>query len=126
MPDETRISQNRYLFIVTSFDKEPDLTAGPLVLAVSALSVGVDVLLWLTHEGVNLAKAKAADHVVPKSFPPLGELLDNFGQAGGNIGVCPPCAKTHGVTEQNMLPNASWMGAAALLGEMQNRQSLSF
>ncbi len=126
MSGETEATKNQYLFVVTSFDHEPDLTAGPLVLAVTALSSGADVLLWLTHEGVNLAKANAANKVLPKSFPPLGELLDSFQEAGGKIGVCPPCAKTHGITEQNMLPNASWMGAAALLDEMNNRQSLSF
>lgn len=117
---------NRYLFVITGFDAEPDHTAGPLVLANSALSTGADVLLWLAHEAVNLAKQNIADAIKPESFPALGELLESFHEAGGRIGVCPPCGKTHGVTEQNMLPNASWMGAAAMLGEMQGRQTLSF
>jgi predicted peroxiredoxin len=117
---------NRYLFVITGFDAEPDRTAGPLVLANSAISTGADVLLWLTHKAVNLAKQNSADAIKPKSFPALGELLESFREAGGRIGICPPCGKTHGVTEQNMLPNASWMGAAALLGEMQGRQTLSF
>jgi predicted peroxiredoxin len=117
---------NRYLFVITGFDAEPDRTAGPLVLANTALSTGADVLLWLSHETVNLAKQNNADAIKPKSFPALGELLESFREAGGRIGICPPCGKTHGVTEQNMLPNAGWMGAAAMLGEMQGRQTLSF
>jgi len=117
---------NRYLFVITGFDAEPDHTAAPLVLANTALSTGADVFLWLTQGAANLAKQNNADAIKPKSFPALGELLESFREAGGRIGICPPCGKTHGVTEQNMLPNAGWMGAAAMLGEMQGRQTLSF
>lgn len=117
---------NRYMFVITGFDAEPDRTAAPLVLANNALSVGADVLVWLTHEGVKLAKQNSADAIKPASFPALGELLVSFHKAGGRIGVCPPCGKTHGVTDQNMLPNAVWMGATAMLDEMQGRQTLSF
>lgn len=123
---DTTANNNRYLFVITGFDAEPDRTAGPLVLANAAIAAGADVLVWLTHEAVKLAIGNNADAITPKSFPSLGELLKNFREAGGRIGICPPCGKTHGVTEQNMLPNAGWMGAAALIGEMQGRQTLSF
>lgn len=63
---------NRYLFVITGFDAEPDHTAAPLVLANSAISTG-------------------ADAIKPKSFPALGELLESFREAGGRIGICPPC-----------------------------------
>lgn len=125
MTDATA-NNNRYLFVITGFDAEPDRTAGPLVLANAAAAAGSDVLVWLTHEAVKLAIGNNADAVTPKSFPPLGQLLKNYREAGGRIGICPPCGKTHGVTEENMLPNAGWMGAAALVSEMQGRQTLSF
>jgi predicted peroxiredoxin len=117
---------NRYLFVVTGFDQEPDRTAAPLVLANNALAGGADVLVWLTHDGVELAKKGEADKVKPRSFPALIELLTNYIEAGGRIGICPPCGKTHGINEQNMIANAAWMGASALLTEMQGRQTLSF
>jgi predicted peroxiredoxin len=119
-------TQERYLFVVTDFDKEPDLTAVPLVLANNALAAGADVLLWTTHEGVRLARNGAAHAIKPASFPTLGELLESFREGGGRIGVCPPCGKTHGVTDESLAPNASWMGASALLAEMQGRRMLSF
>ncbi len=118
--------KNRYLFTITKFDREPDLAAAPLVLANNALAAGADVLVWLTHDGVELAKKGQAERVQPQSFPNLGELLGNYTAAGGKIGVCPPCAKTHGVTDANLHPSATWMGAQALLAEMQGRQTLSF
>lgn len=117
---------NRYLFVIATFDREPDRTAAPLVLANHALAAGADVLVWLTHDGVELAREGAGERIKPPSFPALSELLDSYRQNGGRIGVCPPCGKSHGVTGADMAPNASWMGAQALIAEMADRQSLSF
>lgn len=118
--------QTKYLFTVTHFDGDPDRVATPLVLANNALAAGGDVLLWLTVEGANLGKRGAADGLVPKSFPPVADLLRTFAENGGKIGVCPPCGKTHGVTSENMLPTAEWMGAAAVLGAAEGRQAFCF
>ena len=118
--------QTKYLFTVSHFDGDPDRVATPLVLANNALAAGGDVLLWFTVEGANLGREGAADGLVSKSFPPVAELLRTFAENGGKIGVCPPCGKTHGVTSENMLANAEWMGAAAVLGAAQDRQAFSF
>lgn len=56
----------------------------------------------------------------------MAELLTMYIECGGRIGVCPPCGKTHGVTEQNIVANAQWMGASALLLEARDRQVFSF
>jgi uncharacterized protein involved in oxidation of intracellular sulfur len=118
--------QAKYLFTITTYDSDPDRVATPLVLANSALAGGADVLLWLTVEGANLARQGAADTLKPKSFPPVADLLNLFTANGGRIGVCPPCGKTHGVTDANMVASAEWMGAAAVLGAAQERQAFSF
>ncbi|MDH5436228.1 MAG: DsrE family protein [Gammaproteobacteria bacterium] len=113
-------------FTVTNFDHDLDRVAVPLALANNALAMGHDVLIWLTLEGVKLAKENAADSLIPKSFPPIKELLNNFMKNGGKFGVCPPCAKTHGVTDDNLIDSAEWMGAAALLEANQDRQTAWF
>ncbi len=118
--------QNKYLFTVTHFNGDADRVATPLVLANNALAAGGDVLLWLTVEGANLGKKGAADGLIPKSFPPVAQLLDSFIENGGRIGVCPPCGKTHGVTDDNIVANAEWMGAAAVLDAAQGRHVFSF
>lgn len=118
--------KNNYLFTVTTYDDDPDRVATPFVLANSALAGGADVLLWLTVEGANLGRKGAADSLKPKSFPPVTELLAAFAENGGRIGVCPPCGKTHGVTDENMVTNGEWMGAAAVLSAAQDRQAFSF
>jgi predicted peroxiredoxin len=119
------MSKRSYLITVTHFD-DPDRVATPLVLANNALAAGGDVLVWTSLEGVKLAKKDAAVGLLPKSFPPVAELLKTFIEGGGRLGVCPPCAKTHGVTQENLVANAEFMGGAAIIGAAENRQTFSF
>lgn len=120
------MSKKNYLFTVTHFEGDPDRVATPLVLANNALAAGGDVLVWVSLEGVMLAKKDASGGLIPKSFPPVADLLNTYAENGGRIGVCPPCAKTHGVTQENMVGNAEFMGAAAVIGAAENRQVFSF
>ncbi len=119
-------TQHKYLFTITHGDGDADRVATPLVLANNALALGADVLLWLTVEGAKLARRGAAEDLIPQSFPPVRELLESFIEGGGRIGVCPPCGKTHGVTDDNLLGHAEWMGAAAVLDAARERQAFSF
>ena len=120
-------ANKKYLFAMTHFDNDPDRAAVPLVLACNALAGGAeDVILWTTAQGVNIAKKGAAQDVKSVSFPPLAELLETFIEAGGQVGVCPPCAKTHGVTEETKIDGATWMGGAALIEVMQGRETAWF
>lgn len=119
------MSKKGYLFTVTCFD-DADRVATALVLANNALAAGADALVWTSLEGVKLAKKDAAAGLLPKSFPPVAELLRSFTEAGGRIGVCPPCAKTHGVTQETLVGNAEFMGGAAVIGAAEDRQTFSF
>ena len=119
--------EKKFLFAMTHFDDDPDRAAVPLVLACNALAGGAeDVILWTTAQGVNIAKKGAAAKVPSISFPPLAELLESFIEAGGQVGVCPPCAKTHGVTEDNKIEGATWIGGSALIEVMQDRETAWF
>lgn len=123
--NENPETQRKYLFTITHFD-DPDRVATPLVLANNALAAGGEVLVWLSLEGVKLARSGAADALKSKSFPPVAELLASFSEAGGRLGVCPPCAKTHGVVQEQMLPNAQFMGGAAVIGAADECRVFSF
>ena len=114
------------LITVTKFGDDTDAIATPLVLANAARAAGEDVVVWLTMDGVKLAKEGNASDLVAKSFAPVDDLLSSYIESGGRIGVCPPCAKTHGVTEDNMVENAEWMGAVALLEQSRGWRTLSF
>ena len=115
------------LYIITNFSaQDPDRIATPLVLTNCALAVDSDVVIWLTMDGVELAREGSADTVPGNSFSPLSELLDSFIENGGRIGVCPPCGKSHDLQEQDLISNAEWIGGAALIDLAKNRQTFNF
>lgn len=119
--------ERKMLFAMTHFEDDPDRAAIPVVLACNALVSGCeDVWLWTTAQGVKIAIEGKAAEVPSVSFPPLAELLDAFFEAGGKLGVCPPCGKTHGVTEENMVEGACWIGGAALIELKEGRETAWF
>ena len=127
MSIQTTQNPGDQLYIITNFSaQDPDRIATPLVLANCALAVESDVVIWLTMDGVELAREGAADTVPGNSFSPLSELLDSFIENGGRIGVCPPCGKSHDLQEQDLISNAEWVGGAALTGLAKNRQTFNF
>jgi predicted peroxiredoxin len=121
------MTQQKYLFSITPCsDADADRGATPLVLANSALALGADVLPWLTVDGAKLGRKGSADGLKPRSFPPVAGLLKTFIDDGGRIGVCPPCGRTHGVSDDNMIENGRWIGAAAMLAAARERQVHSY
>jgi len=120
-------ADRKMLFAMTHFDDDPDRAAIPVVLACNALAAGFeDVWLWVTAQGVKIAIKGKAGEVPSISFPPLAELLESFLEAGGKLGVCPPCGKTHGVTDDNMVEGATWVGGAALIELKEGRETAWF
>jgi uncharacterized protein len=122
----TQENKKGCLITLTQFGEDTDAVAMPLALANAAKVAGEEVLLWLTLDGVELAKIGSAETLKARSFAPVSELLDSFIENGGRIGICPPCGKTHSLNEENMIANAEWMGAVALLEASSGWRTLSF
>ena len=53
-------------------------------------------------------------------------LLEAFVDNGGRIGVCPPCAKTAGIGDEDLVANAEWMRGAALIEAAGQRSTMGF
>lgn len=116
-----------HLYIVSNFsDNDPDRVATPLVLANCALAADSDVVIWLTMDGVELAREGAAQSLPTRSFAPVSDLLDSFIDNGGRIGICPPCGQSHDLTEEDFVGNAEWIGGAALIELAKDRQTFNF
>ena len=75
---------------------------------------------------MNLARKGAAEALSTKSFAPVSELLTSFTENGGRIGICPPCGKSHDLTDEDLISNAEWVGGAAVVALAENRQTFNF
>lgn len=80
-----------------------------------AIKSGLDVTVFLTSSAVDCARkgATAGVHLNPLD-PPLGEMIENVRAGGGEILVCPPCAKVRGYSEEDLLDGVVIVGSGAI------------
>ena len=79
----------------------------------AALEQGKKVAMFLTKEAVRLAVPGFAEAVACDGCPPLGLLFQQFADSGGELLVCPICAKSRKIPEQ-LVSNARLAGASPL------------
>lgn len=83
------------------------------LVAGAAAERGKQVAMFLTKEAVRLALPRFAGAVACEGCPPLALLFQQFAENGGELLVCPICAKSRNLPEQ-MVDNARFAGATPL------------
>jgi predicted peroxiredoxin len=97
-------------------------------VANGAINTGLEVTMFLTAGAVDCVRKGAADkvHLNPLD-PPLGEMITNVTSRGGNILVCPPCAKVRGYEQDDLLDGVVVTGSGAMHELIKNgAATLSF
>ena len=84
------------------------------LVAGAALERGSDVAMFLTKEAVRLALPGHAEGVACDGCPPLARLCEQFAQGGGQLLVCPICAKARKLDEDSLIANARLAGATPM------------
>jgi predicted peroxiredoxin len=80
----------------------------------AAAEQGKRVAMFLTKEAVRLAVPGFADAVACEGCPPLSRLFEQYAENGGDLLVCPICAKARKLDESNLVGNARLAGATPL------------
>jgi predicted peroxiredoxin len=105
----------RLLFHCTHGRDDPERAIVPFLAANVAAAAGQEAIVVLTVEGVWLATRGYAETVLADGFPKLAELLPSFVQGGGAIWACSACTTPRGITEADLVPGATIVGAAAIV-----------
>jgi len=84
-------------------------------VANGAINTGLEVTMFLTAGAVDCVRKGAADkvHLNPLD-PTLGEMIKNVTSRGGQILVCPPCAKVRGYEQADLLDGVVITGSGAM------------
>ena len=80
----------------------------------AAAEQGRQVAMFLTKEAVRLATPDFAEAVACDGCPPLSRLFQQYAENGGELLVCPICAKARRLDETNLVGNARLAGATPL------------
>ena len=113
MPDT-----QRHLVVLMTRGIDSELSSVALTIANGGITAGMKVFLFLTSASVDLVRkgGHSLTHVPP--LDSMTELLRSFQSRGGTIWVCPPCAKTRGYTEADLIEGVTITGGSAMHAEI--------
>ncbi|MBT7581993.1 MAG: hypothetical protein HN572_03455, partial [Kordiimonadaceae bacterium] len=80
------------------------------ILATTA-SKTCETAIFLMADASRLCTKGGADGLVHEGYEPISDLIKQFAANGGKIWLCPICAKSKGIIEEDLLENAEIAGA---------------
>lgn len=118
---------NGLVINLTRSTDDVDRCSVAMVVAGASVASEQETKVFLSSEGVALAKMGTADELHEEGFAPMSELVSTFVAAGGAFLVCSPCAKKRGIGEDDLIEGASIVGGATLVALLADgAASLSF
>jgi len=94
--------------------EDPERVTVAFLVGGAAAEQGKQVAMFLTKEAIRLAVPGFAEAVACDGCPPLSRLFEQYASNGGELLVCPICAKARNVDESNLVENARLAGATPL------------
>jgi predicted peroxiredoxin len=109
MPETGKVVIN----LATGLDDGERVTVA-LLVGGAALEQGRQVTMFLTKEAVRLALPGYGEAIACDGCPPIGRLLEQFADGGGQLLVCPVCFNARKLNENELVENARIGGATPL------------
>jgi predicted peroxiredoxin len=104
----------RNLVVVLTRGIDHELSSVGFTIANGGLTAGLKVSVFLTSSAVDLARKGTIDLTQVKPLEPLADLVKDFLGRSGTIWACPPCVKSRGYTQDDLLPGVTIVGASAV------------
>ncbi len=117
---------SKILMIITHSTDNHDKANIALAFAASMLSDEHDLAIAFIFEGVLLAKEGIADTIAGNNMTPAKDLMPLILEENIPLYVCAPCAQTHGVAEEDLIPGAKIVSAPTVVAEMEDRKIVNF
>jgi predicted peroxiredoxin len=115
------------LVIVMTKGIDSELSSVGFTLANGAITSGMKVSVFLSSAAVDLVRrgGQQMTHVPP--LDSLAQLIADFQSRGGVIWVCPPCAKTRGYEQGDLIDGVVITGGSAMFAAIrEGAATLSF
>jgi predicted peroxiredoxin len=117
----------RELVVLMTKGIDQELSSVGLTIACGGITAGLKVCIFLTSASVDIVRRNGAEmtHVPP--LDPLKALIDDFMKRGGQVVACPPCVKSRGYTQADLIDGVTIAGASVIHEKFKNgAASLSF
>jgi predicted peroxiredoxin len=108
----------RIMFNCTHGKDDPERAILPFMAANIAAAAGQTVSVVCTIEAVWLGTIGGDEGIVKDGLAEFSQLYDDFVANGGEVWLCSACTKPRGITEEQLKPGASIVGAAQVVEEV--------
>lgn len=108
-------TETKNLVITLSSGPECEKSSVGLTIANGAMTSGLKVYIFLTSNGVDLARKRSLSTTEVKPFEPLESLMKDFLARGGTLWACPPCVKSRGYEDADLIDGVTVCGASGML-----------
>ena len=115
------------LVVLVTKGIDSELSSVAFTIANAGLTAGLKVSVFLTSTAIDLVRrgGQRLTHVPP--LDSLAALIDDFQKRGGAIWACPPCVKSRGYEQPDLIDGVVIIGASAMHAEIkQGAATLSF
>jgi predicted peroxiredoxin len=113
------MSEPKKLVVVLGRNANDDKSTVAFTIANAALSTGMQVAVFLSSDGVELAREGGHDMTAVQPFKPLNQLVDAFIDNGGTVWACAPCYRHRGLKEAENVEKVIVTGAGPLIEWVQ-------
>jgi predicted peroxiredoxin len=115
------------LVVLVTKGIDSEMSSVAFTIANGGLTAGLKVFIFLTSAAIDLVRrgGQRMTHVPP--LEPLASMIEDFQKRGGVIWACPPCVKSRGYEQSDLLEGVTIVGASAMHAEIkQGAATLSF
>ena len=122
------MEESKKLVVVVTRGCDDERSSVAWSVANGGIASGYEVTMFLVSAGADWARKGAADNARLNPLdPPAKEMIQNVIDSGGQIMVCPPCAKVRGYEPENLIDGAVLAGSTSMLGVVsEGAKTLSF
>jgi predicted peroxiredoxin len=121
----TQNTQELVVLVTRGIDHE--LSSVAFTIACGALTAGLKPYVFLTSAAVDLVRKRATELTQVQPLEPLKALIDDFMARGGTVWACPPCVKSRGYAQEDLIDGVVITGASAMHERLKaGAASLSF
>ena len=87
-----------------------------MIVAGAAAAMDGETAMFLTCEAVSLAAKGGMDGLQQGGYPALSDLQASYVENGGQLWVCPVCAKARNITADDLIEGAEIASAVRTIG----------
>ncbi len=115
------------LVILVTRGIDSELSSVAFTIANGGLTAGLKVFIFLTSTAIDLVRKGGQRLTQVAPLDPLAALIEDFQKRGGTIWACPPCVKSRGYEQADLLDGVIIAGASVMHAEIKTgAATLSF